>query len=206
MKATSIVIISISLLMIGCQKEQCNCVFEDQLIVENDSIIHSIINQPQNQFQEYWDRFDEPILGNNESESYRFSMIVLLYDFFKVYRIEKVKNDYTLYVKEYAVSTTSKNRKDSLANSIERQISEKQWNEIKEEFERNCFWTMPVDIKEDDGYLDGSGWVLEAKKEENNCTHSNYHLAHRTSPGDTSSFVAICEKFIALDSLKIKSF
>ena len=198
--------ISICLSIMSCQTEKCNCEIEDKLIAQNDSLINSIINQSENKFENYWDRFEEPILNKEEVESYRFSIVVLLYDFFKVYRVEKKENKFKLHVKEYAVSTTTKYREDSLVNSFTKEITEHQWKEITGEFERNCFWTMPVDIKEDDGYLDGSGWVLEAKSEGNNCTISNYHLAHRNSPNDTTKFSKICDKFFELDSLNLRRF
>lgn len=205
----SILIISICWLSVSCQNEDCNCEIDDKLLIENDSLINSILNQPENGFGEYWKRFDEPILNNQESESYRLSVVVLLYDFFKIYRIEKTKNQYNLHIKEYAVSTTTTYREDSLVNSFTREISKSQWDEFKDEFKKNCFWTMPVDIKEDDGYLDGSGWVLEAGKEKNNCTNSDYHFVYRHSPSGTnnsSKFIMICEKFMEFDSLNIRDF
>lgn len=190
----------------SCQANQCNCVLENKLSIQNDSLINTIINQPKNRFEKYWGRFEEPTLNNQNVESYRFSIVVLLYDFFKVYRVEKKEDKFNLHVKEYAVSTTTKYREDSLVNSYTKEITENQWKEIKHEFEINCFWTIPVDIKEDDGYLDGSSWVLEAKNEGNNCTESNYHLAHRDSPNDTTKFSKICDKFLELDSLNLRRF
>lgn len=179
------------------------------MLIKNDSLINLILNDPKYDFQDYWNRFDEPILNNQAAESYRLSVVVLLYDFFKIYRIEKTKTQYNLHVKEYAVSTTTTYREDSLVNSFTREISKEQWDELKGELQKNCFWGMPVDIKEDDGWLDGSGWTLEGFNENNNCANSKYHFIYRHSPyatNDTSSFIKICEKFLELDSLNIREF
>lgn len=208
MKQVLIVLIAL-VITLGCQKYECNCSIEEKMRIKNDSLVNSILNDSKNDLQNYWDRFDEPILNTQESESYRLSIIVLLYDFFKVYRIEKLNNQYNVHVKEYAVSTTTTYRKDSLVNSFTREVSKKQWDELKGELEKNCYWTMPVDIKEDDGWLDGSGWVLEGFNKSNNCTNSKYHFIYRHSPyatNDTSSFIKICEKFLELDSLNIREF
>lgn len=205
MKNNLIQIISICLLILSCQNKECNCEIFEDLIIKNDSIISSIINQPRNEFQNYWNRFNEPVLDNPHKESYRFSITVLLYDYFKVYRIEKNKKVFNLHIKEYAVSTTTRFREDSLVSSYSKEISENGWLSIANSFKENCFWTMPVDIVEDDGYLDGSGWVLEGIKEDNYCTKSKYHLVYRTSP-DSSKFVMICEKFMELDSLNVRNF
>lgn len=193
-------------MIVSCQANQCDCELENKLMIQNDSLINVIINHPEDRFEKYWDRFEEPTLNNQKVESYRFSIVVLLYDFFKVYRVEKNEDKFNLYVKEYAVSTTTRYREDSLVNSFTREITENQWKEIKDEFERNCFWTIPVDIKEDDGYLDGSVWVLEAKNEGNNCTESNFHIAYRNSPDDTTKFSKISDKFFELDSLNLRGF
>ena len=152
-----------------------------------------------------WENYDEPILNNEEIESYRFSILVNLYDYFKIYRVEKNKNQYLLHVKEYVVATTSE-RADSLVSSFSRNISESEWAKITDGFRENCFWTMPVDIEKNHGYLDGSNIVLEGIKKNNHCTKSKYHIVGRVSPPDSSAFSAICDKFNELDSLNIRDF
>jgi hypothetical protein len=160
-------------------------------------------------YKKYWDRFNEPILMEQENESYRLAIVVLLADYFKIYRIERKNKKYYLHIKEFAVSTTTRHREDSLVNSFTKEISRNDWLNITNSIEVNCYWTMPVDIKEDDGWLDGSGWNLEGFKKNNNCSNSDYHFINRHSPyatNDTSNFIKICEKFMELDSLNIKEF
>ena len=134
-------------------------------------------------------------------------MVFLLADYFKIYRIEREKNQFFLHVKEYAVSTTIRHREDSLLSSSSKELSELVWIEITNSIDENCFWTMAVDIEEDDGWLDGSGWTLEGMKDRNSCTNSKFHLIYRHSPygtNDTSDFIDIVEKFMELDSLIVR--
>ncbi len=130
-------------------------------------------------------------------------------DYFKVYRIENKNRTYNLNVKEYALSTTINSREDSLVSDYTKELSKSEWNQVTRSIKENCFWTMPVDIVEDDGWLDGSSWTLEGYDEENICSESNYHFLYRHSPygtNDTSNFINICEKFLELDPLVIKEY
>ncbi len=205
MKIIVIFFIAILYVSQGCQNERCNCEINSELSVKNDSIINSMLNNPRNEFENYWGRFDEPVLNHQDKDFYRLSIVVLLYDYFKIYRVERDKNEFKLNVKEYAVSTTTAYRADSLITNQTRLITKSDWLNISKAFEENCFWTMPVDIESDNGYLDGSGWVLEAVKQNNSCKMPKYHISYRTSP-DSSAFVTICEKFMKLDSLNVRRF
>jgi hypothetical protein len=211
MKKAIILLTVLSFTILSCQKKECTCEFDPEVVVDNDSLINSYINDSINinpvtkihWNKYYWNRFNEPILNDQENESYRFSIVVLLFDYFKIFRVEKKNDKYQLYAKEYAVATASTNRKDSLVSSISKEISKAEWQSIKNTFEKNCFWTMAVSEKKQ--YLDGAGWILEGFKKSNNCTESDYHIVYRNSP-DSSSFRFICEKIIASDTLDVKNF
>ncbi|WP_421794538.1 hypothetical protein [Haliscomenobacter sp.] len=205
MKKNSFLFLLITLIHLSCQKQKCNCESTEKQIIRTDSIVKSILNQPENGLKKYWDRFQEPMLYDQAAESYRFSIVGLLYDYCKIYRVEHKNQQYKLYVKEYAVSTTARFREDSLVSSFSKAISKTQWSNISHSFEENCFWTMPVDIKTDDGYLDGSSWALEGQKQNNFCTGSKFHVVLRNSP-KSSKFLKICEEFMALDSLNVRRF
>lgn len=189
----------------GCQNQECNCEVDSEILIQNDSLVNDLLKDNQNGFESYWKRFNEPVIYKGNNESYRFSIVVLLYDYMKIYRVDKNKNDFKLSVKEYAVSTTTRGREDSLVSNYSQAISKSDWLSFKNSINENCFWTLPVDIKSDDGYLDGSSWVLEGKHSNNPCTKSDYHYAFRNSP-DSSAFLNICESFIKFDSLKVKSY
>ncbi|MEM1328125.1 MAG: hypothetical protein AAGI23_19365 [Bacteroidota bacterium] len=176
------------------------------MLIQNDSLINAVLKNTDYPLEEHWDRLEEPFLHEKGVESYRLSVIVLLYDFLKVYRAEKRWNNYTLFVKEFVISTTVKFREDSLVNTFQKEITAEQWASIQTGFQENCFWTMPFDIEEDNYYLDSSHWLLEARNGKNNCTTANYHLANRNSPSDTTKFSHICELFFALDSLNVRAF
>ena len=207
MEKLLIFICGLIVLIMSCQNQECNCEINNEVTILNDSLINQFLENDtiQGQFSTYWERFNEPIIHQAEKESYRFSIKVMLYDYMKIYRIEKKWNTYTLNIKEYAVSTTTRGREDSLASNYTKSISKLEWQNFKNSLEENCFWTIPVDIDSDDGYLDGSTWMLEGNYSYNNCSNSKYHLAQRNSP-DSSKFLNICESFIKFDSLKIKSF
>jgi hypothetical protein len=190
---------------VSCQNNKCDCNVDNAVVMQNDSSENKVINNPNNQFKNYWKRFDEPDLSFSQSETYRFSIKIYLYDYMKVYRLEKNNNNYKIFVKEYATKTTTAHRNDSLVSDKSRIINESDWLKITNVIENNCFWTIPTDIKKDDGYLDGSSWILEGHKQNNNCSNKQYHLAYRNSP-DSSAFKIICEQFIELDSLNIRHF
>lgn len=196
MKINLILTILIYLIVLSCQNQQCNCEYDDRTLIENDSILNSA--EVEQEIERRFTSIGEPILDSIMNESYRFSVSFQLEHYFKVYRIEHHENQYHLEVKEYANS-------DTVLRNFSTALTEAQWSEITNEFEKNCFWTMPIDVKENYGYLDGSSWLLEAKKAKNPCTELTYHLVARTSP-DTSAFLRICEKFMELDSLNLRQF
>lgn len=204
--AYCILALFVCLLAASCQNRRCTCEHDDALIARNDSTINRVVNQSGNSFARYWKRFEEPTLYDSKVEAYRLTVLVSLFDYFKVYRIEHRDDQYTLHVKEYAVRTTARYRPDSLVSSSTRPITQQQWQGIRDAFENNCFWTLPVDIKEDDNYQDGTGWALEGIQARNSCTKAQYHLAHRVSPKGPNPFVNICEQLMAFDSLKVKQF
>ena len=72
---------------ISCQNDDCKCDVNAEIISKNDSIINAITNSPRRNFTDYWKRFDEPSLQSVQKESYRFSITVLLNDYYKVYRV-----------------------------------------------------------------------------------------------------------------------
>lgn len=197
MKANLILTISIGLIMLSCQNQQCNCEYDDRTLIENDSMLNSA--EVESAIEERFTSIGEPILDEVMYESYRFSVRFQLERYFKVYRIEQHENQYHLQVKEYV------NYSDTELRNFSTILSKSQWSEITDEFEKNCFWTMPVDVRENYGYLDGSSWILEAKKADNPCTESTYHVVGRISP-DSSAFLSICEKFMELDSLNTRQF
>lgn len=222
MKKTIILIMILFFAVLSCQKKECNCEINPQIVIENDSIINEVLSRKfmdydgkpfvvdssKNHFEAYWNKYNEPILHTRNDESYRLSIVVLLYDYFKLYRTESKKEKYSLYIKEFAVGTTvgTMGRKDSLVTSIEKELTIAEWSKIQNAFEKNCFWNMPTDIKEDDGYLDGSGWLLEGMNKNNSCIDRNMHFVGRNSPPDSSAFMNICEVFMEIDSLDIKDF
>ena len=182
------------------------------MVIENDSILNVLLNDTINVgvagkskwLNYYWGRYDEPVLHLQKNESYRFSINVLLDYYFKIYRVEKIGGEYKSEIKVFAKGM-SKNGKDSLINHIVKDISKLEWQEISETFEKKCFWAMPINIKSDDGYLDGSLWSLEGFKNDKICISSDFHGVGRTSP-DSSAFTAICEKMMELDPLEIQNF
>lgn len=189
----------------SCQARECKCIIDANIISKNDSLINKYVDPSRTALTAYWYRFNEPVLHQSQVESYRFSIRVLVYDYFKVYRVEKNGKTYNLEIKEYAVSTTTEQRKDSLVSYTSKQITKLEWESIDNAFSENCFWTMAADIESDNHYFDGSIWVLEGYRSNPICTNAKYHVAFRNAP-DSSNFRTICEKFIQLDSLNIRFF
>lgn len=219
MNKTIILLTVFFVTILSCQKKECACDIDPKVLIENDSIINEalrrefmdydgkpfVVDSSKNHYERYWKKFDEPLLGNQKNESYRFSISFLLYNYFKVYRVEKKNNKYKSEIKIYARCMTSGCRGDSLVSQISKEISKIEWQEITNVLEENCFWTMATDIKSDDNYLDGSSWSLEGFKNYNNCTSSSFHAVGRASP-DSSGFTVICEKIMELDSLEVQEF
>ena len=212
MKKARILLTVLFFTILSYQKKECICEIDPKVTIENDSILNVILNGTVNvdvvgksQWLNYfWERYKEPVLHLQKNESYRFSINVLLDNYVKIYRIEKKGKEYKSEIKIFAKGM-AENGEDSLMNHISKEISKLEWQEISDTFEGNCFWTMPIDVKSDDGYLDGSLWSLEGFRYNNNCTSSNFHGVSRVSP-DSSAFTVICEKIIELDPLEIQNF
>lgn len=205
MTKTKICLLILCLLLLSCQQEECYCEVNEDMIAQNASTIDSVLQSPGFNFTKHWKQFNEPLLHLQKRTTYRLAIIILLADYYKIYRVDRDWNSYSLHVKEYATATTTDYRPDSLVSSFSKEISKEDWLGIENAFKENCFWTMPVDIKADDNYLDGSGWLLEGSKRDHPCTNSGYHFVHRNSP-DSSAFRMICEQFMKLDSLVVRKF
>ena len=212
MKQTIIILTVLLFSILSCQKKECTCNFDPKVVIENDSILNVILNDVINEevagkskwLNYFWGRYDEPVLHLQKNESYRFLINDLLDYYVKIYRVEKIGKRYKSEIKVFAKGM-AKNGGDSLMNHISKEISKLEWQEITDVFEKKCFWTMPIDIESDDGYLDGSLWSLEGFKKYNNCTSSNFHGVGRHSP-DSSAYTIICEKMMKLDPLEIQNF
>lgn len=205
MKGITILLVVLFCVAQGCQNERCTCEISSETLVKNDSIYNLVLNNPEKYYENYWKGFDEPFLSHHDKESYRLSIKFLVYDYFKIYRVERDQNEYKLTIKEYAVSTTTRSRADSLVTHYTRSITKSDWLKISKAFEENCFWTMPIDLESEYRYLDGSSWTLEALKQNNNCKMPKYHTVSRFSP-DSSAFVTICREFMNLDSINLRRF
>ena len=72
------------LYLVSCQNQECKCVIDTNQILQNDSIINAVTNSPRRKLADYWNRFNEPVIPQSQVESYRFSITVLVYDYFKV--------------------------------------------------------------------------------------------------------------------------
>lgn len=203
MKYSSLFLL-VSILIINCSKPKCKCEIDNFIQTQNDSLLAEIKSDENYKLKKYWSRFDEPILEEQKFESFRFSITVLLYDYQKIYRINKEHDKIVLYTKEYAVPTTTGFRNDSLIKEKIKILTNEEWHEIKNSINQNCFWTLPTDVEK--RVLDGSTWILEGyNPNENNCTNLNYHFAYRASP-DSSNFKTVSEKIMSLDSFKLKQF
>jgi len=181
--------------VISCQNNKCNCEVTNELLVKNDSLITSIFKMLDNS----WERYDEPLIHKTEIESYRFSTRPSLRNYIKTYRIEKLENQYNLFINKYHRKRNQD--KDSLVSNLSNKITKNQWTKITNAFNENCFWTMPVDVEENYSIADGSLWLLEGMKLKNHCTNNSFHFVIRNSPDETTGFHSISNEFFELDSL-----
>ncbi len=179
----------------SCETNRCHCPIDDKIIEENDSTLRTLTRN--GDFKGQWQKFDEPILFQQNKEAYRFYYRALPSDFFKLYRIEKNVNDYTLYIKEFAVADSEK---ATLKKNNSRKLNEAEWSAITQVMDNKCFWTMPVVPKPNKEYLDATTLIIEGfKPENNNCTQAKYHLVARIEVENAASFVSIMEAFEALE-------
>jgi len=182
MRQIIILIISISVIYAGCKKEECNCKTDEHVTSLNDRLVNKVINAPN---KHKWSKYNEPLLFKKNNESFRLAINFWELYIFKIIRIEKSDNQYNLHVKEYYLNPRASEVKDSLLSSYSRVLLEKDWEEIVNSLQVNCFWTKPVWIEGDNRNLTmnkGSQWVIEGKVKGNNCTKSDYHFTYRNSP------------------------
>ena len=193
-----------TLLVISCKEKECKCTMDNVVLYQNDSIITAIKKDNSLGIKNYWKRFDEPVFEDLNIEAYRLSITALLYDYQKIYRIERKGRKVNLYVKEYIVPTTIEHRNDSLIRDTMRSLTNLEWGEIKKSLDKNCFWAIASNT--DREVLDGIIWLMEGfNPKKNSCTNLKYHFVNRVSP-ELSGFKNIGEQIIALDRLELKNF
>jgi hypothetical protein len=181
----------------SCETSNCHCPIDNAIVVENDSILHNAMNNVN--FKGQWQKFNEPVLFQQNKEMYRFYFKSSTSDLFKLYQIEKNTNDYTLYIKEFAVIDSDN---ATLKKNFSRKLNEAEWAAITNTIDNKCFWTMPVKREENHAF-DATTYVVEGFKPENNgCTQAKYHLVSRSKLENAPSFVDIINAF---DDLEGKS-
>lgn len=179
----------------SCETNNCHCPVDAAIAVENDSILRNAMNNMS--FKGQWRQFDEPVLFKQTKEMYRYYFKSSTSDLFKFYRIEKNTNDYTLYIKEFAVVDGDNT---TLKKNFSRKLDASEWSAITNMMSDKCFWTMPVK-REENHASDATTYAIEGFKPENNgCTQAKYHLVPRSKLENAPSFVDIIRAFEDLES------
>jgi hypothetical protein len=190
-----VVLLLLAAFTYSCETNNCHCPIDATIAVGNDSILRNAMNNAY--FKGQWAKFDEPVLFQQNKEMYRFYFKSSVRDLFKLYRIEKNANDYTLYIKEFAVVDGDK---ATLKKNFSRKLDEAEWLAITDKMGNKCFWTMPVKMEENRAF-DATTYIVEGFKPENNgCTEAKYHLVPRSKLENVPSFGDIIDAFEGLES------
>jgi hypothetical protein len=183
-------LISAIIICLSCSEQKCDCIIP-QSNHKYEFNAESINSQD---FLDYWSKLDESLLPFQEYECYRLSYISPLDERIKIHRIQQTQNGFELHIKEYDFH--SSNEGAILISNKEKKLSREEWLNLKKDFNKNCFWTMP--INDNKNGLDGTVYRLEGFNPTGNiCTNQKYHLVSRWSP-DSTSFLKLCNRISEL--------
>jgi len=97
----------------------------------------------------------------------------------EIYRLTKTGSSYTFFNK---VTENNGSKLSVLYSSGTKKINSNVFFKIKELIESSCFWTAPIESKENTPILDGEMRYLEVfRLKENPCTFKQYHIVARNS-------------------------
>lgn len=174
-----------AMICFGCSKPNpYNCDMNQSVFAMNDSML----NEPENfvRFHARLEKHNEEKLQLQTSQAYR---LITNYAFeygTEIFTFKKNKEGGTLTIKQF-FSDNAKHLFCVHDTLITKQLTSIQWNELVEQFDANCFWTIPSPIQ--NRGLDGGIWILEAfDPKAKNPRHHTYAIAGRWSPDQNTPF------------------
>lgn len=177
------------ILIYGCNNHNpYNCTIDEEITHFNDSIINDNLNIPN--LNNILSVYGESPMIESASKTYRLSVSYSLIDKEKsIYKVQKTEKGSKLTIKHFYHEYDNFN--DTI---IEKHLSEKEWEELENCINTNCYWTMPVtDFRHG---LDGWTYLLEAfDPKSENPTQKVYHFITRWAPEKGTPFRKICNKF-----------
>jgi len=182
----------ILILAIGCNRNTNPCNLTQEVLADV-SRLDSLTQIPElrKRDQERLDFYKEPSLIQAQAETFRF-MMEGSFGNWKVIRIEKKENQYTLFAK------AGQSRLEQVTIDTSYSISKAQGEHIFDNLEKMGFWTYQT-TTEARGVLDGTAWTLEGHtRNANPCTSNHYHYIYRYAPND-DQFIAMCKLLLELN-------
>lgn len=131
------------------------------------------------------------VLDSDDEEVYRFVWL-RSFDNPISLRIQKSFAKILINIKEHELGNDD--NFGALIVDRKKDVSIPEWINFKKLLAKECFWTL--DIGKDLIGIDGSVWILEAKKE------NRYHVVYRRSP-ERGNFRAACLYLLELSELNI---
>ncbi|MGV3613289.1 MAG: hypothetical protein ACO1N0_20190 [Fluviicola sp.] len=174
---TGLILLLLILTITSCDTEKsfkCNCDTSD--LVYNDSIMKSF-HQNRNYFKDQMEYYHVPPLRSYGRVSFRLSITHSFSNYVQKYTLVEKDKGAELDVREYALEGMDCHiLKRPLIKRYQIQLTDEQWNSIKEAVNENCYWTN----KMAEGYpmmLDGGSWILEGfDPESGNCANREYTI------------------------------
>ena len=192
MKSKAIYLLLFLIPLTSCFSEKCNCPVDEEIIEENIQAFKEIEESS-------WTEIGLEDYKSFNRDTYRLIIFpTWMNSEISEYRMENGWGKPKISVSRYKrIELTKNNKLKKVGEAKEFVISEDEWAEFEKLVTEKCFWTMSVRSKQ--MYLDGTGWILEAKKGiENNCSNRNYHIVSRVT--DSPSYFELCYKFLKLAS------
>ena len=154
----------------------------------------SLTAEVSNVYEKYWKSLNEPQIDGNSEEIIRLEINHFLLPFRKIYRINSSKGKINFTSRILQSNNNPKKPEYTQISKFEKELSQKQWNELKMILSDNCFWTTP--ILENKDVLDGVSYMLEVNNPENNiCTNRAYHVVLRSMPESKNLNIIYSEIF-----------
>jgi hypothetical protein len=192
-------------LISSCQNDKvCNCPTDVVMQKSNDSICLAVNEQWRE--AKRWEKYNEPYLDSIQYQAYRFYLRNSFEEFTKIVRIEEEENGYhQLTIKTYCDSYpfSIENGAIPFENTI-RTLSIKEWDEIRNTINQNCFWTTDTGINKSSGCLNCGGYsFIEGNNPKIQCSNiTPYHISTDSCGRDSLTdykYWQICDMLLELD-------
>lgn len=192
-------------ILLSCKQEPYKCNCDTSAVTKNDSIIGSMLKDTSS-YNRYLRYYHIPHLAIYENECYRLKLSHSFSRYTQIYTLIHTGSGAVLDIKEY-IKPKIKRDIQKLHITYRIELSNQQWEEIKKAIETKCYWSQPMNERNQET-LDGGSWLLEGyDPEKRNCANALYHIddCYYEESSDFGKLCRLIKKYAHEEKLNIYS-